>query len=105
MASWNKEASRVHVLFENHTLLNAASADSGYVKLTDNTIVIIKTHTTGTYAFTIDWSLDGTTSAIQETVTLTNLTPVTKTAVAPYAKFTVTASVSQFTVHQTIVSA
>lgn len=105
MAVYEKEKDRVHVLFENHTLLNATSADSGYVKLGRNTIVILKKHTTGTYAFTIDWSLDGTTSLIQETVTLVDFIATTKTAVAPYAKFTVTASVSAFTVHQTIVSA
>lgn len=104
MAGYEKIFNTPRVLFANSTLLNAASADSGYVELSRNTVTIIKTHTTGTYAFTIDWSLDGTTSAIQETVSLTNLTPVTKTAVAPYAKFTITASVAAFTVHQTIVS-
>lgn len=104
MPGYTKLFATPRVLFENHTLLNGASADSGYVKLGKDTIVLMKTSTTGTYTFTIDWSLDGTTSAMQETVVLTNVTPVTKTAVAPYAKFTVTNSVSAFTVHQTIVS-
>lgn len=104
MPGYTKLFATPRVLFANSTLLNATSADSGYVKLGKDTIVLMKTSTTGTYTFTIDWSLDGTNSAIQETVALTNATPVTKTAVAPYAKFTVTNTVAQFTVHQTIVS-
>lgn len=105
MSGYVKELSRVRVVYENSTLLNVASENSGYLRMYKDAIVIVKKHTTGTYAFTIDWSLDGTTSAITEVVSLTDNTPVTKTCSAPYAKFTITGSVSQFTVHQTIVSA
>jgi len=103
VAVYDKELARATVLYENHTLLSAASEDSGFLRLPAKTFTVTKTHTTGTYAMTLTWSMDGTNTAFTTTPSLTNNTPSTITALAPYCKITVTASVAQFTVHQTTV--
>lgn len=91
------------VLYTDSTLIvSGNSVNSGFLKMTAKTIQLVKTHTTGTYNINIDWSMDGSTVAFTETNILTaNNTPVTKNVLAPYAKFTISASAANFTVHTT----
>jgi len=102
MATYAKELARPITLYSNATLVTSGSSvNSGYIKLPKMTVIVSKKHTTGTYTMTIDWSNDGTTSLYQTTPTLTDNTPLSITALAPYAKFTIAATVATFTVHQT----
>lgn len=105
MPVWAMLRDKPRVLYEDHSLVaTGAPVNSGFLKLNKTTVTMTKTHTTGTYQIDIAWSMDGTNTAFTETNILTaNNTPVTKTALAPWAKFTITATVSNFTVHQTTV--
>lgn len=104
MAGYTKELSRPTVVYQNATLVaSGASVNSGFLRLPTRAVTVTKTHTTGTYALTIDWSMDGTNVAFTTTPTMVNNTPQTFDALAPYAKFTIAASVASFTVHQTTV--
>lgn len=103
MAGWARELARNRVLYENHTLLNVASENSGFIRLPAKSVTITKVHTTGTYALAIIWSMDGVATAFTTTPTMVDNVPQTLTALAPYAKFTVTGSIAQFTVHQTTI--
>lgn len=105
MAGYAVINNRPRVLFEDHSLVATSTpVVSGFLRLNKTTIIMTKTHTTGTYAIDIAWSMDGTTVAFNETNILSsNNTPVSKTALAPYARFTITATGSNFTAHQTTV--
>lgn len=103
MGSYERELARTTVLYQNSTLLNAASEDSGFIRLPSKTFTLTKNHTTGTYAVVFTWSLDGTNVVFTTTPTMVNNVPQTFTALTPYVKITITASAAQFTVHQTVV--
>jgi hypothetical protein len=104
MAVYAKELTRARVLYEDHTLIAAsASVNSGFIRLPAKTVTVTKVHTTGTYALSIAWSMDSTNTAFTTTPTMVDNTPQTLTALAPYAKFTITCTVTQFTVHQTTI--
>lgn len=104
MAGYTKELARATVLYQNATLVaSGASVNSGFLRLPAKTFTVTKTHTTGTYAMTLDWSMDGTNIAFTTTPSLTNNTPLAVTALAPYVRITIAATVSSFTVHQTTV--
>ncbi len=103
MSGYTRELARNRVLYENHTLLNAGSENSGFIRLPAKEVTITKVHTTGTYAISIAWSMDGTNTIFTTGPTMVDNVPQTFTALAPYAKFTITASIAQFTVHQTTV--
>lgn len=104
MAGYTKELSRQNVLYSDNTLVTSgASVNSGFRRLAKSTFTITKKHTTGTYTLTLDWSMDGTNTAFTTTPTLTDNTPLAVTAIAPYVKITIAATVSNFTVHQTTV--
>ena len=95
---------RPRVLFEDHSLVATGTPVVGsYLKLNKTSFVVTKKHTTGTYTMTLDWSMDGTTGVFTTTPTLTDNTPLTVSALAPYVRVTITATVSNFTVHQTTV--
>lgn len=95
---------RLRVLFEDHSLVATGTPVVGsYTKLNKTSFVVTKKHTTGTYAMTLDWSMDGTTGVFQTTPSLSDNTPLTVNALAPYVRVTITASGSNFTVHQTTV--
>jgi hypothetical protein len=64
---------------------------------------IVKTHTTGTYALTIEWSDDGVTPDVTETVTVVNNDAVDQPVASRFARFTVTATVANFTAHRTTI--
>jgi len=75
---------------------------SAFIKMISRKITLVKTHTTGTYTIDIAWSNDGTNVVFTETnILATNNVPVEKTVLAPFARFTITAGTSNFTVHQT----
>jgi hypothetical protein len=104
MAVYARELNRARVLYEDHTLITSgASVNSGFMRLPAKTVTVTKAHTTGTYALSIAWSMDGTNTAFTTTPTMVDNTPQTLTALAPYAKFTISATVSNFTVHQTTI--
>lgn len=68
-------------------------------------LAIMRTSTTGTYAFEIDWSLDGTNAILTETITTTDKVSQRKPVMAPYAKIRVknTHATDAFTAHYTSV--
>lgn len=104
MPSWSMVRDRPRVLYEDHSLVATGSpVNSGYLKLNKTSFIVTKKHTTGTYAMTLDWSMDGSASAFQTTPSLTDNTPLTVSALAPYVKITITATAANFTVHQTTV--
>lgn len=104
MPGYDVVNNRPRVLFEDHSLVATGTpVVSAYFKLNKTSFIVTKKHTTGTYAMTLDWSMDGTNSVFQTTPSLTDNTPLTVSALAPYVKITITASVSNFTVHQTTV--
>lgn len=91
------------------TLLAASgSASSGWLSVdTKDKLHIIRTHAGGTYALEIEWSRDGSTTDITETVTTTNDARTSVEVAAPYAKVTVkeTGGTTAFTTHRTTVYA
>lgn len=104
MAGYTKELSRATVLYQNATLVATGTpVVSAWFRLPAKTFTVTKTHTTGTYAMTLDWSMDGTNVAFTTTPSLTNNTPLEVVSLAPYVRITITATVSNFTVHQTTV--
>lgn len=104
MPSWATIRDRPRQLFEDHSLVPTSTPVVGtYSKLNKTTFTLTKTHTTGTYTATFDWSIDGSTSIFQTTSSPANNTPTTITALAPYVRVTITATVSNFTAHQTLV--
>jgi hypothetical protein len=106
MAVYAKELVRPVTLYSNSTLVaSGSSVNSGFIRLPRRDVTVTKTHTTGTYTMTVDWSMDGTNVAFTTTPSLSNNTPSTLTALAPYARFTIAATVAAFTVHQTTVMA
>ena len=95
---------RPRVAFEDHSLVAVGTpVVSNFLKLNKTSFVVTKKHTTGTYAMTLDWSMDGSTVVFTTTPTLTDNTPLTVSALAPWVRVTITATVSNFTVHQTTV--
>jgi hypothetical protein len=106
MAVYAKELTRPVTLYSNATLVaSGASVNSGFIRLPRRDVTITKTHTTGTYTMTLDWSMDGTNVAFTETQALTNNVPVNRVALTPWLKVTIAATVASFTVHQTTVMA
>lgn len=106
MSGYTRELSRPVTLYQNATLIASGnSVNSGFIRPTRRDITITKNHTTGTYAMTLEWSMDGTNVAFTTTPSLTNNTPSVVTCLAPYVKITIAATVAQFTVHQTTVMA
>lgn len=104
MAGYVRELARATVLYEDHSLVPTATpVVTGFMRLPAKTFTVTKTHTTGTYAMTLAWSMDGTNVAFTTTPSLTNNTPLAVTALAPYVRITITASAADFTVHQTTV--
>lgn len=107
MAGYEKELSRPTIMFQSSALVAVGTpVVSAFIRMTSRTITLVKTHTTGTYTIDIAWSNDGTNVAFTEAnVLATNNVPVAKTCLGPYARFTITATGSNFTVHQTNVMA
>jgi hypothetical protein len=106
MAVYAKELTRAAVIYSNATLIVAGnSVNSGFIRLPRRDVTVTKTHTTGTYGISIDWSMDGTNVAFTTTPTMVNNVPQTLTALAPYAKFTISCTGTTFTVHQTTIMA
>jgi hypothetical protein len=107
MAVYDRELTRPTVIFQNASLVAVGTpVVSAFIRMISRTITLVKTHTTGTYAIDIAWSNDGTNVTFTETnILATNNVPVAKTALGPYARFTITATGSNFTVHQTNVMA
>lgn len=106
MAVYAKELAKSRVAYEDHSLVATGTpVVSSYIRLLTKSVTVTKKHTTGTYALTIDWSMDGANSAFQTAPSMVDNTPQTLQALAPYARFTITATVSSFTVHQTTVMA
>jgi hypothetical protein len=104
MAGYDVVNTRPRVLFEDHSLVATGTpVVSGFLRMTARTFVVTKKHTTGTYAMTLDWSMDGTNVVFTTTPSLSDNTPLTVNALAPYVRITITATVSNFTVHQTTV--
>ena len=104
MPSWAMLRDRPRVLFEDHSNVTTGSPVVGsYTKLNKTSFTLTKTHTTGTYTATFDWSIDGSTSIFQTTSSPANNTPTTITTLAPYVRVTISASVSNFTQHETVV--
>jgi hypothetical protein len=68
------------------------------------TINVTKKHTTGTYAATLEWSRDGSTvDFTTPALSLTDHVATVVTVVSPFVRLTITASVSNFTAHRTVV--
>ena len=90
-------------IYEDGTLVPTATPSvSGWERVDQfESLRIIKTHTTGTYALTIEWSDDGVTADVTETVTVVNNDAVDQPVASTYARFTVTATVANFTAHKT----
>lgn len=107
MAGYEKELARPTVIYQSSALVAVGTpVVSAFIRMVSRTITLVKTHTTGTYTIDIAWSNDGTNTTFTETnILATNNIPVAKTALGPYAKFTITAAGSNFTVHQTNVMA
>jgi hypothetical protein len=106
MAGYTKELSRPTVVYQDATLVaSGASVNSGFRRWPTKKLLITKTHTTGTYAMTLDWSMDGTNTHFTTTPSLSNNTPVSQDVLAPWVKITIAATVASFTVHQTTVMA
>lgn len=106
MSGYTKELSRPTTMYQNATLIvSGNSVNSGFLRWPLQKMLITKTHTTGTYAMTLDWSMDGTNVAFTTTPALSNNTPVSQDVLAPYVKITIAATVANFTVHQTTVMA
>lgn len=104
MAVYAKELLRPTTLYSNASLVATGTpVVSGFIRLPRRDMTITKAHTTGTYAMTLAWSMDGTNVAFTTTPTLSDNTPLLVTALAPYVRITITATVSSFTVHQTTV--
>jgi hypothetical protein len=104
MAGYTKELNRARVLYEDHSLVATGTpVVSAWFRLPAKSFTITKKHTTGTYAMTLDWSMDGTNVAFTTTPSLSDNTPLAVTAAAPYVRITITATVANFTVHQTTV--
>jgi hypothetical protein len=106
MSTYAKELARPITVYANSSLVAVGTpVNSGFLRLPKSAVIVTKKHTTGTYAMTIDWSNDGTNTTFTTTPALTDNTPLSITVLAPFAKFTITASTSNFTVHQTNVLA
>jgi hypothetical protein len=104
MPIWAVVRDRPRVLFEDHSNVTTSTPVVGtYQKLNKVSFILTKTHTTGTYTATFDWSLDGSTSIFQTTSSPANNTPTTISAEAPWVRVTISASVSNFTAHETVV--
>lgn len=104
MAGYTRELARNRVLYEDHTLIAAAgSVNSGFMRLPAKSVTITKVHTTGVYAISLAWSMDGTNTAFTTVPTMVDSTPQTLTALAPWLKATITCTGAQFTVHQTTI--
>jgi len=104
MAGYTKELNRATVLYQNASLVaTGVPVVSAFLRLPAKTFTVTKKHTTGTYAMTLDWSMDGTNVVFTTTPSLTDNTPLAVTALAPYVRITITATVANFTVHQTTV--
>jgi hypothetical protein len=90
-------------IYENAVLVPTATpAVSGWENVEQfDSLRIVKTHTTGTYALTIEWSDDGVTADVVETVTVINNDAVDQPVASRFARFTITATVANFTVHKT----
>lgn len=104
MPVWAVVRDRPRVLFEDHSNVAVGTPVVGtFQKLNKTSFILTKTHTTGTYTATFDWSLDGTTVVFTTTSSPVNNTPTTISAEAPWVRVTITATVSNFTQHETVV--
>ena|SRR5215831_1827644 len=104
MPSWAIVRDRPRQLFEDHSNVTTSTPVVGsYNKLNKTSFTLTKTHTTGTYTATFDWSIDGSTSIFQTTSSPSNNTPTPITVLAPYVRVTISASSANFTSHQTLV--
>jgi len=104
MAVYAKELTRATTLYQSSALVAVGTpVVSQWFRLPRRDMTITKKHTTGTYAMTLDWSMDGVTVNFTTTPTLVDNTPLLVTAASPYVRITITATVSNFTVHQTTV--
>ena len=96
------------LLYSDTLLAAGGSAVSGWIDLQTAGVTAIRptrTSTGGTYALEIDWSRDGVTADITETVTVGNNVSVEKKAPMRYARVRArnTDAVAAFTVHRTVV--
>lgn len=93
--------------FTDGTLVAASgSVQSGWLNTaTEAELAVIRNHAGGTYQFQIEWSRDGATADITETVTTTNNGRTFIDVAAPHARITVsnTDGVNAFTTHRTTV--
>ena len=104
MAVFAKELSRAVVLFQNANLVAVGTpAVSAYLKAPQRQITITKKHTFGTYTMTLDWSMDGVNSVFTTTPVLVESTPLVVSVLTPWVRFTITATIANFTAHQTTV--
>lgn len=90
------------------TLLGTTgSVQSAYIDLLQQDLLrVIRRSTAGTYAFEVDWSRDGVTTDVTETVAVPNNGSTEKRVMARWARFRVrnTDAVAAFTAHRTTVS-
>ena len=95
---------RPRVLFSDSSNVATGTPVVGsYTKLNKTSFILTKTNGGGTYGLTMDWSMDGTTGVFQTTSAPANNTPTTISALAPYVRFTITATSSNLSAHQTTV--
>lgn len=102
MAGYAVINNRPRVLFEDHSAVTTSTpVVSGFLKLNKTTFILTKTNGGGTYGLALDWSMDGTNVVFATTSAPSNNTPTTISALAPYVRFTVSASGSNLSAHQT----
>ena len=94
-------------LYENGTAIATTSqVESGFIDVRNfNKLVISRKATGGVYVFEIDWSDDGVTADVTETVSTVNNDQVDQPVASKYAKFRVknTDGSVAFTNHKTSV--
>lgn len=104
MAVYAKELARANTIYSSAALVAVGTpVVSSFIKLPRRDVTITKVHTTGTYAITLAWSMDGTNVAFTTTPTMVDNVPQTLNALAPWLRVTITATGAGFTVHQTTV--
>jgi len=93
---------RPRVLFsDNSNVAVGTPVVSSYTKLNKTSFILTKTNGGGTYGMTLDWSMDGSTGVFQTTSAPANNTPTTISALCPYVRFTISATGSNLSSHQT----
>jgi hypothetical protein len=66
-----------------------------------DTLRVVKSHVTGTYALDVDWSNDGLTVDVNESIAAVNNDAVDQPVANKFARFRITATVANFTAHRT----